>query len=158
MIKKIVVILYTCGFQNKMLSNLTYVLIFLPRKCARSSRQEVFCKKGILTLGSLYYVINWPIWRSSRPEVFCKKNVLRNFTKFTGKHLRQSCRPNKVAGLKSVALLKKRLWDRFFPVNFAKFLRTPFLVEHLWWLLLGPFLLCQWMWYFSRNRMNLGWI
>ena len=24
-------------------------------------------------------------------------------------------------------LLKKRLWHRFFPVNFAKFLRTPFL-------------------------------
>ena len=28
--------------------------------------------------------------RSSRPEVFCKKGVLRNFTKFTGKHLRQN--------------------------------------------------------------------
>ena len=26
--------------------------------------------------------------RSSRPEVFCKKGALRNFTKFTGKHLR----------------------------------------------------------------------
>ena len=23
----------------------------------------------------------------SRPEVFCKKSVLKNFTKFTGKHL-----------------------------------------------------------------------
>ena len=28
--------------------------------------------------------------RSSRPEVFCKKGVLRNFTKFIGKHLCQS--------------------------------------------------------------------
>ena len=27
---------------------------------------------------------------SSRPEVFCKIRVLRNFAKFTGKHLRQS--------------------------------------------------------------------
>ena len=27
--------------------------------------------------------------RSSRPEVFCKKGVLRNFVKFTGKHLCQ---------------------------------------------------------------------
>ena len=27
--------------------------------------------------------------RSSRPEVFCKKGVLKNFTKFTGKHLCQ---------------------------------------------------------------------
>ena len=26
-------------------------------------------------------------FRSSRPEVFCKKGVLRNFTKFTEKHL-----------------------------------------------------------------------
>ena len=33
-------------------------------------------------------------------------------------------------------LLKKRLWHRCFPVNFAKFPRTPFLKEHLWWLLL----------------------
>ena len=29
------------------------------------------------------------------------------------------------------------LWDWFFPVNFVKFLRTPFLTEqHLCWLLL----------------------
>ena len=28
--------------------------------------------------------------RSSRPEVFCKKGVIRNFAKFTGKHLSQS--------------------------------------------------------------------
>ena len=27
--------------------------------------------------------------RSSNPEVFCKKGVLRNFAKFTGKHLYQ---------------------------------------------------------------------
>ena len=37
--------------------------------------------------------------RSSRPEVFCKKGVLRNFTKFTGKHLCQSLFFNKVSGL-----------------------------------------------------------
>ena len=48
---------------------------------------------------------------SSCPDVFCKKVFLRNFAKLTGKHL---C----------------------FPVNFAKFLRTPFLIEHLRWLLL----------------------
>ena len=37
--------------------------------------------------------------RSSRSEVFCKKGVLRNFTKFTGKHLCQSFFFNRVAGL-----------------------------------------------------------
>ena len=36
--------------------------------------------------------------RSSRPEVFCEKVVLRNFAKFTGKHLCQILFFNKVAG------------------------------------------------------------
>ena len=36
-----------------------------------------------------------PLFRSSRPEVFCKKGVLENFTKFTGKHLYQSLFFNK---------------------------------------------------------------
>ena len=49
--------------------------------------------------------------------VLQKRGVLRNFTKFTGKHLCQSLFFNKVAGL----------WHRCFPVNFVKFLRTPFL-------------------------------
>ena len=74
--------------------------------------------------------------RSSRLEVFCKKGVLRNFAKFTGKHLCQGLFFNIVAGLRPATLLKKRLWHRCFPVNFAKFLRTPFLTEHLRWLLL----------------------
>ena len=33
---------------------------------------------------------------------------------------------NKVTGLRSVSLLKKRLWHRCFPMNLAKFLTTPF--------------------------------
>ena len=65
------------------------------------------------------------MFRSSRPEVFCKKGVLRNFTKFIGKHLCQSLFFNKVVRLKPATLLKKRPWHRCFPVNFVKFLRTP---------------------------------
>ena len=72
----------------------------------------------------------------SRPEVFCKKDVLRNFAKFTGKHLSHDLFFNNVEGLRSATLLKKRPWHWCFPVNFAKFLRTPFYIEHLWWLLL----------------------
>ena len=101
---------------------------------------------------------NWNS-RRSRSRVFCKKSVLRNCAKFTRKHLRQSFLFNKVAGLKPVDLLRKRLWYRSFPVNFVKFLRTPLLVEHLWWLLLGHFLGCQSTWCFSWNaifsRMNV---
>ena len=36
--------------------------------------------------------------RSSRPEVLCKKCFLRNFSKFTGKHLCHGLFFNKVAG------------------------------------------------------------
>ena len=68
--------------------------------------------------------------------VFCKKGVLKNFAKFTGKHLCQSLFFNKVSGLRPETLLKERLWRRCFPMNFAKFLRTPFLIEHLQSLLL----------------------
>ena len=67
----------------------------------------------------------------SHLKVFCTKGVLRNFAKFSGKHLCQSLFFNKVAGLRPATLLKKRLWHRCFPVNFAKFLRTPFLTEYL---------------------------
>ena len=42
------------------------------------------------------------------------RKVLWNFSKFAGKHLCQT-------------LLKKRLFYSCFPVNFAKFRRTPFL-------------------------------
>ena len=83
--------------------------------------------------------------RSSRPDVFCKKGVLRNFAKFTGKHLCQSLFFNKVAGLRPPTLFKKRLWHRCFPMNYAKFLKTPFIIEHLWWLLLEStsFIFCR---------------
>ena len=74
--------------------------------------------------------------RSSRPDVFCKTSVLKNLSKFIAKNLRQSFFFNKVADLRSASLLKKRFWYRCLPVNFAKFLRTPFLKKHLRWLLL----------------------
>ena len=47
--------------------------------------------------------------RSSRSEVFCKKGVVRNFTKFTAKHLCESLVFNKVASLRPATLFKKRL-------------------------------------------------
>ena len=54
-----------------------------------------------------------------------KKGDLKNFAKFTGKHLCQSLIFNKVAGI--ATLLKRRLWHRCFSVNFEKFLRARFL-------------------------------
>ena len=41
-----------------------------------------------------------------------------------------------------------RIWDRSFPVKFVTFHKTPFFIEHLWWLLLehldSPKLLFTW--------------
>ena len=65
-------------------------------------------------------------YRSSHSKTFYKKGVLKNFAKFTGKHLCQILVFNKVADLRPATLLKKRLWLRCFPVNFARFLRTLF--------------------------------
>ena len=59
--------------------------------------------------------------------VFYKKGVLKIFAKLTGKHLYQSLFFNKIAGLRLATLLKRRLWHRCFPKNFAKFFRTFFL-------------------------------
>ena len=70
--------------------------------------------------------------RSSCPEVFCRKGVLKTFGKLRGKHLCQTLIFNKVAD--------KRLWHWCFAVNFTKLLRTPFFIEHLWWLLLDSML------------------
>ena len=64
--------------------------------------------------------------RNIHPAVFSKKRVLKIFSKFKRKHLYESLSFNKVAGLRSATLLKKRLWHRCFLVNFVKFLRTLF--------------------------------
>ena len=53
----------------------------------------------------------------------------RCFLKFHKIHRKMAC-------LRPATLLKKRLWNRCFPVNFAKFLDTPFPIEHLRLLLL----------------------
>ena len=66
--------------------------------------------------------------------MFWKKGVLRNFAKFTEKHLCQSLFLNKVAGLWPCNFIIKETLVQVFSVNFAKFLKTPFFTEHLWWL------------------------
>ena len=66
-------------------------------------------------------------YRSSRRRYSVWKDVLKNFVKFTAKHLNQS-------------LWQRRLWHLCFPVNIAKFLRTPFLQNKSGRLLLYVFL------------------
>ena len=51
----------------------------------------------LVMFGSAEVLSKLEIFRSSRSEVFCKKGVLRNFAKFTGKDLCQSLFVNQVA-------------------------------------------------------------
>ena len=80
---------------------------------------SIFCQKQMIPHQMWCQILHG--YRSSRPEVFCKKDVLENFANLTGKHLCQ---------------IKKRLWNRCFPVSFVKFSRLSFIMEHFRWLLL----------------------
>ena len=57
------------------------------------------------------------------PEMFCEKGVFKKFAQFTRKLLRQS--------LLACNFIKKETLAQVNFLNFAKFLRTPFLSEHL---------------------------
>ena len=85
-----------------------------------SSRNEISSRQKRVN-GKRHFTINRDDF--IRGCNFTCKHPLRNFTKFTGKHLCQSLLFNKVAE----SLLKKGLQGRCFPVNLAKCPRTPFL-------------------------------
>ena len=61
--------------------------------------------------------------RNNHQRYSMKKVVLRNFAKFTGKHLCQSLFLNKVAGLRPAILLKKR---QVFSCEFCEISKTTF--------------------------------
>ena len=61
-------------------------------------------------------------YRNSRSQMFFKIGVLKNFAVFIGKLFF-----NRVADFRPATILKKRLEHKCFPVNIAKFLRTPIL-------------------------------
>ena len=86
--------------------------------------KKPFFEKSVLRKQPLRKFLKW---RSSHWGCSIIKCALINFAKFARKYLCQSLFFIKVAGIKPATLLKKRLWQRRFPVNFAKFLRTPFL-------------------------------
>ena len=73
--------------------------------------------------------------KNSRPQMFRKKEISQNSQESTC--VRISFLINLQArDLKPTTLLRKRVWHRCYPVNFAKFLRTSFLTEHLCWMII----------------------
>ena len=78
----------------------------------------------------VFYTINHAtmffLFRSSHRRCSVRKGVLRNFTKFTGKHLCQSLFFNKVA----------ETLAQVFSCEFCEISKNSFFTEQLWWLLL----------------------
>ena len=70
-------------------------------------------------------------YRSSHHRAY-EKRCSQKFHKIHRKTLVPEPLFNKIADLSPATLLKKKLWHRCFPVNFAKFPRTPFLQNTLW--------------------------
>ena len=99
-----------------------------------SSYQKYHLKKMTsCNLHALLLLIFWST-RNSRLHMFFKM-----FLKCSNIHRKTTsleCLFNKVTGLQLWTLLKKRPQHRCFPVNIAKFLKTGFFIQHLWWLLL----------------------
>ena len=102
-------------------------------KLAKKSKQKL---SNIMRLSFCYLKIIHFLYKSNGPEVFCKKV----FLKILQNSQENPCvRVSFLIKLQAplATLLKKRLWHRCFPVNFAKFLRTLFFAEHLRWLFLS---------------------
>ena len=76
------------------------------------------CQRHILVVSKISVSFLTLIFRRSRRRCSLKKVVLKNFAKFTGKHLCRSLFLNKAAGPRPVTLLKKRLQHRCILVKF----------------------------------------
>ena len=68
--------------------------------------------------------------RSTHQRSSLNKGVLKNFAKFTAKHLCQSLSFNKVLGLRSATLLKKETLAQVFSCEFCKIFKNTFFTEH----------------------------
>ena len=84
----------------------------------KNALQQVLCK-----LGSIYYLYS--------SKYFGKYWFRSHVYLISSKKLKETN-----CFSKEDSLIKKSVWHRCFPVNFAKFLRTPFFTKHLRRLLL----------------------
>ena len=95
------------------------------------SNKELFVK----TSSIFNWVLNTPVYfdmyRRSPSQMFFKICVLNYFA--ISSVLESFF--DKVVGLQSYSLIKKRLQHKCFPVNIAKFLRIAIFMEDLWWLI-----------------------
>ena len=87
--------------------------------------------------------------RSSHRKCSVKKSVLRNFAKFTGKHLCQSLFFNNVAGLRPATLLKKETLAQVFSSEFFEISKNTVSQNTS-----GRLLLCRRSWYSCHHQIQ----
>ena len=108
--------------------------------CLKYLSRTIFANRSILDVwqGSKYACAlkHWFKAEAFSQRCSVKKVFLEISQNSQEKRLCQSPFFNKVAGQRPANLFIKRL-AQVFPVNFAKFLGTSFLTEHLRWLLLS---------------------
>ena len=82
--------------------------------------------------------------------MYFRIGALKYFAMFTGKHLCSSLFLMKMQAWRPATLLKRdsKIFSRFFPVKFARFLRAHISTEHIRWLLLelSHELSLYWIW------------
>ena len=124
---------------------LCMLLNFQEHLFRRTSAYSCFCSFGVYQNGNMILMVRSE-QRCYHPEFLLKRRlseavVWRCSVKKVFLAISQNSQENACArvsfimksqalGLRPATLLIKRLWHRWFPVNFAIFLRTPFLPEH----------------------------
>ena len=109
----------------------------IPRKSVQGT--FLFGKVAACVTTTCYFPLNYMfltgavVWRCSVKKVFL--DISQNSRENT------CARVSFLVKLQAwgLTLLEKRLWHRCFSANFAKFLRIPFIKEHLWKLTLSLF-------------------
>ena len=102
------------------------IMFFLNEHIKNEWTYKFYLQTDLIISGFLSDIGVPYVSQKQPPEVFYKKAVFKNFAIFTGKHLCWSLFLIKLQALWRGTLFKKRHQHRCFPINIAKFLRTPF--------------------------------
>ena len=102
----------SCVYLIKLPSIKILLKSLTSNKLILEQKSEYFNSISVFPFSHFIFLLKW-----NKKEIFNRRHK---------KDQKQSPQP--------ATLLKRNFCHRCFPVNFAKFLRTPFLTEHLQWL------------------------
>ena len=150
-------VIYPPAFQNGNKSNIRFLILLLwftgqeDRRSLSDNHSNLYTNMEQVRTEGLFHTcfienleyftkILKDLAKFSGQPVFLEAVTRRCSVKMVFLEILQNSQENTCAGVSFLIKLRarglrKRLWHRCFPVNFAKFLRTPLIIEQLWWLL-----------------------